>query len=311
MPLAGRVKASVEPQLSDQVAIGALTQTYPPGLVDNVLAQTRRRERRHRLLPARMIVYHLLAMCLFADIVYLEVLRLLVEALRRPSRVVGAPARLPVKSALIQARVRLGPEPLKVLFEQTARAVGDHRPPGGVVSRLAAGGDRRDLPGCGRHARQPGLVRPATQRPWRGRVPQGPGGRAGRVRHPRHHRGDDGALRQGRDHLAAEALGTLDVGMLVLADRQFVGAALWRKAQATGAALLWRVTAGTKTAPALCRLAIAEILTERLPARRLRAFPRAVKRKMSNFAARRAHHRQWPQPTRPDAEAVAILPRAG
>jgi hypothetical protein len=60
-----------------------------------------------------------------------------------------------------------------------------------------------------------------------------------------------------------------------------------------------------------CRLAVAEILTERLPARRLRAFPRAVKRKMSNFAAKRAHHRQWPQPTRPDAEAVVILPRAG
>jgi len=121
MPPAGRVKAAVEPQLSDQVAIGALTQTYPPGLVDNVLAQTGRRERRHRLLPARMVVYYLLAMCLFADIAYLEVLRLLVEALRRPSRVVGAPARLPVKSALIQARVRLGPEPLKVLFEQTAQ----------------------------------------------------------------------------------------------------------------------------------------------------------------------------------------------
>ena len=62
---------------------------------------------------------------------------------------------------------------------------------------------------------------------------------------------------------------------------------------------------------AACRVAIAEILTERLPVRRLRAFARAVKRKMSNFAAKRSHHRQWPQPTRPDAEAVVVLPRAG
>jgi hypothetical protein len=60
-----------------------------------------------------------------------------------------------------------------------------------------------------------------------------------------------------------------------------------------------------------CGLAVAEILTERLPARRLHAFPRAVKRKMSNFAAKRAHHRQWPRPTRPDAEAVVVFPRAG
>jgi hypothetical protein len=61
-----------------------------------VLAQTGRRERRHRLLPARMVVYHLLAMCLFADIAYVEVLRVLVEVLRRPVRAVtAAPARLP------------------------------------------------------------------------------------------------------------------------------------------------------------------------------------------------------------------------
>jgi Insertion element 4 transposase N-terminal len=121
MPPAGQVKPPVEPRLSDRVAIGALTQPYPPALVDQVLAECGRRERRHRLLPARMVVYYLLALALFADVAYLEVLRLLVEALRRPGRAMGAPARLPVKSALIQARVRLGPEPLKTLFAQTAR----------------------------------------------------------------------------------------------------------------------------------------------------------------------------------------------
>lgn len=37
--------------------------------------------------------------------------------------------------------------------------------------------------------------------------------------------------------------------MLVLADRRFAGAALWRKAQ--GVAPVWRVTTGTETAPAV------------------------------------------------------------
>lgn len=60
-----------------------------------------------------------------------------------------------------------------------------------------------------------------------------------------------GPYAKGETTLARELLDTLDAGMLLLADRQFVGAALWRKAQATGAALLWRVTTGTKTAPAL------------------------------------------------------------
>ena len=47
-----------------------------------------------------------------------------------------------------------------------------------------------------------------------------------------------------------------------------------------------------------------------LPPRRLRAFPRAVKRKMSNYQLKRAKHRAWPQPTMPPAQAVGVLPAA-
>jgi hypothetical protein len=36
-----------------------------------------------------------------------------------------------------------------------------------------------------------------------------------------------------------------------------------------------------------------------LPTRRLRAFPRVVKRKMSNYGVKRAKHRAWPRPTLP------------
>ena len=49
------------------------------------------------------------------------------------------------------------------------------------------------------------------------------------------------------------------------------------------------------------------MLSELLPARRLRAAPRAVKRKMSNYAVKRPAHRDWPQPTRRSEEAVIIL----
>ena len=71
-----------QPRLSDRVAIGVLTRTYPPALVDRVLAQTGRAERRHRLLPARLVGYYVLALALFAGVAYEEVLRCLVEALR-------------------------------------------------------------------------------------------------------------------------------------------------------------------------------------------------------------------------------------
>jgi hypothetical protein len=45
-----------------------------------------------------------------------------------------------------------------------------------------------------------------------------------------------------------------------------------------------------------------------LPKRRLRAFPRAVKRKMSNYQLKRAAHRAWPQPIMTPAQAVGVLP---
>ena len=57
MPQVQQAMPAEPPRLSDRVAIGVLTRTYPPGLVDRVLAQTGRVERRHRLLPARLVVY--------------------------------------------------------------------------------------------------------------------------------------------------------------------------------------------------------------------------------------------------------------
>jgi len=43
----------------------------------------------------------------------------------------------------------------------------------------------------------------------------------------------------------------------------------------------------------------------------LRAYPRAVKRKMSGYKLKRAHHRTWPKPTKPVADAVVVLCKPG
>jgi hypothetical protein len=51
---------------------------------------------------------------------------------------------------------------------------------------------------------------------------------------------------------------------------------------------------------------IAEIGQELLPARRLRAAARVVKRKMSNYGVKRAQHRHGPVPTRSPGAAVRI-----
>lgn len=52
------------------------------------------------------------------------------------------------------------------------------------------------------------------------------------------------------------------------------------------------------------------MLFEVLPARRLRANPRVVKRKMSNYGVKRPEHRNWPQPTPPPSQAVRVTAHA-
>jgi hypothetical protein len=111
-------------------------------LVDRVLARCDRVEQRQRLLPARLVVYYVLGLALFSGVGSVEVLRCLVEGLReqggwRHPREPWRSWHLPAKSALIQARARLGPAPLRVLFEQVARPLATPTP---VGRSIAAGG---------------------------------------------------------------------------------------------------------------------------------------------------------------------------
>src|SRR5215469_11804427 len=127
MPRAGSVKPASDQRLSDHVAIGVLTRTFPPDLVDDVLAGTKRREWRSRLLPARLVTYYVLALALFSSLAYEEVMHTLVEGLAWESGWRQA-WRVPSQPALTQARNRLGAEPLAQLFDR-------------ACVPLAAGGD--------------------------------------------------------------------------------------------------------------------------------------------------------------------------
>jgi transposase IS4-like protein/DDE family transposase len=240
MPRAGQVKPPVTERLSDRITIGVLASTYPPELVDRVVAQAGRGGQRHRLLPARVVVYLVLAMALFSGQAYEEVARLLVEGLAWARRWRGT-WRVPSTPAIAKARARLGPEPLKALFQVAVRPLATPATQGAWYRdwRLVSlDGTTLDVPDTPANAARFG--RPATHRGERTAFPQV---RVVALAECGTHAIIDasiGAYTTGEISLAPELFGSLSPQMLLLADRGFVGFDLWRTAQATGAALLWR-----------------------------------------------------------------------
>lgn len=91
--------------------LGELTRLIPFEMVDEVLAATGRVQQRLRLLPARVVVYLVLAGCLFAEYGYVQVWQQLTAGLA------GLGLVEPTSSALRQARARLGAAPLRALFD--------------------------------------------------------------------------------------------------------------------------------------------------------------------------------------------------
>ena len=91
--------------------LGELTQIVPFEMVDQALAATGTVQARIRVLPARVVVYLLLAGGLFAELGYRQVWHKLTTGL-------GAlPAARPSDNALWQARARLGAAPMRWLFD--------------------------------------------------------------------------------------------------------------------------------------------------------------------------------------------------
>lgn len=108
--------------------LGELTQIVPFEMVDAVLTDTatpaRVTRRRVRLLPARVVVYFLLAMGLFPKVGYRGVFEKLAAGLDELG------LTTPSAAALRAARRRVGTAPLKALFELLAGPLAWPRTPG-------------------------------------------------------------------------------------------------------------------------------------------------------------------------------------
>jgi hypothetical protein len=227
-------------RISDHVTLGVLTTTVPASLIDAVLVDTGCQSVRQRSLPARLVVYYVMALALYGQASYGEVLRCLLEGVRWLHRG-GTSLVFATKSSITKARRRLGPAPLAELYRRVARPLAEPGLPGCFFRgrRLVSlDGTTIDLPDA------PDLVtrfgRPAASR--------------GESAFPQlrlmalAETGTHAVFAAAFDHidigettLARRLLDHLRPGMLCLADRAFVGFELWAAAGATGADLLWRL----------------------------------------------------------------------
>jgi Insertion element 4 transposase N-terminal len=241
--------------------LGELTPYLPFELVDDVLAQTGTTQRRLRDLPSRVGVYFVLALGLFPRLGYAQVWAKLTAGL---VGLAGLAVARPSEKALRDLRRRLGPAPLKALFEVVAGPLGQPRTPGVCFAglrtvafdgchSLKVPDTDRNRSWLGRILHKTGFAGYPTLR-LMGLVETGTRGLLAATLGSAGHRGG------GEVTLARRLLGHLGPGMLVLADRAFDTNTFLTEVAATGAHLLVR-TKATRAPRVLAHLSDGSYLT--------------------------------------------------
>lgn len=227
-------------RITDYISLGVIAKTFPVGKVRSVLEATGRGSVRQRDLPAHVVVYYVIALALYMQVSYREVLRCLLEGVQWLFSA-GVKLRVAGKSGISQARRRLGVEPLRRLHDEVVRPIAVDTTRGAwyrgwrLVSLDGSTMDVADERANEEFFGRPSATRGASAYPqlrFVSLVENGTHVLFGT---------EVGGYITGESTLAKGVLRALRPGMLCLADRQFFGFELWEQARATGADLLWRV----------------------------------------------------------------------
>ena len=223
------------------ISTGVLASVCPRALIDEVLTQTGKASQRERLLPAPAVVYYVMALALWREAPLEEVLRVVCEGLQWLSG--GQPGAVQAsKSAISQARSRLGPEVMRQLADRVLRPLARPDAPGAWYRGwrlMAVDGSCMDVADeavNAEHFGYPGASRGQSAFP-QARV-------LGLVECGTHVVVAASIAPYGHSEVAMAAQllpAKLTGDMLVMADRNFYSFKLWQKACASGAGLLWRV----------------------------------------------------------------------
>jgi hypothetical protein len=227
-------------RITDYISLGVITKTFPLTTVRSVLAASGKASLRQRDLPAHVVMYYVIAMALFMQVSYREVLRCLLEGLQWLHDL-AVPPKVAGKSGISQARTRLGWQAVRQLHDAVVRPIALPATKGAWYRQrrlVSLDGSTLDVADEAANAAafgRPGSSRGGSAYPQIRFVSLVENGT--HVLFASHMAG----CTTGETTLAREVLTGLQPGMLCLADRQFFGFELWQQAYGTGAALLWRI----------------------------------------------------------------------
>jgi Insertion element 4 transposase N-terminal/Transposase DDE domain len=229
--------------LSDDVRLGVLTEWVTAELVDEVLAECGRRDQKPGALPARFMVYFVLALALFQPDSYDDVAENLVGALE------GMGEAIPNKSSFTRARQRLGAGVIEAVFRRLAGPVA----PAGLDGAFWRGMRVAAVDGFVLDVPDTEVNRAAFGGPVdaKGQPAGFPQARVVTLTETGTHASIDasvGGFRGGEPELAI-AMAPSAAGMLVIMDRAFPGVALWKAYTQAGAHLLIRARSSVARRP--------------------------------------------------------------
>jgi hypothetical protein len=230
-------------RITDLISLGVIAKTFRREHIERILAETGKESKRQRNLPAHVVVYYVIAMALFMEASYREVLRCLLEGIRW-LRSDNADIAIAVKSSISEARTKLGWEPVKKFHDEVVVPIATRKTKGAYYRNwqlVSVDGSTFDVPDTEENVKEfgrPSASRGSSAYPqirFVSLVENGTHVLFGSELGPCTGKGT------GEITLAKKVLQALKPGMLCLADRYYYGYDLWMQAKATGAELLWRV----------------------------------------------------------------------
>jgi len=225
-------------RVSDKVTFGQFANVFHMSAIKKALADENKESKRQRDLPNHVVVYFVMMLALFRDVCHTEVLRCVMEGLQW----LFGPQALNVtgKSGISQARSRVGWEPLRRLFHMVAVPLAKPNSRGAFYRghRIVA------IDGTLFNVADTPENDQAFERPTgHGRPSPNPQVKLVSLVECGTHaflRAEVGSYRESEHALSRQILPHLKSDMVCLADRCFMGFALFKMAQESGAKLLWR-----------------------------------------------------------------------